>query len=178
MIDLKKGLVEIYTGNGKGKTSSSVGLCVRARGHGFKVLFVQFLKGSKTGEIEPLEALGVKVLRDETTSKFIFQMNDAEKESYKKIQTELFVKAYEKASDFDVLVLDEIIGALSTNMVDIEKLLKFLKEKPEGTEVVMTGRANGELLNKLSPYADLISEINMVKHPFQVGIDAREGIEF
>lgn len=175
---MKQGLVEIYTGDGKGKTSASVGLCVRARGHDFKVLFVQFIKGSRTGEIKPLKSIGVDILRDETTSKFIFEMDDDEKQSYKTAEETLFSKAKEKASCYDIVVFDEILGAVSTGMIELTELMEFIRTKPDSCELILTGRAEGEILKTLSDVADLVSSVNMVKHPFEKGIEARKGIEF
>lgn len=175
---MKNGLIEVYTGDGKGKTSASVGLCVRARGHNFKVLFVQFIKGSKTGEIEPLKTIGVDILRDEGTSKFIFEMNSDEKRAYKSTEENLFSKAKEKAPFYDVVVLDEILGAVSTEMIEFDELMDFLKDKPKSCELILTGRTDEKIIKKLSDVADLVSSVNMEKHPYEKGIAAREGIEF
>lgn len=174
-----KGLIHIYTGDGKGKTTAAVGLGVRACGQGMKVLMVQFLKGMPTGEMYSLKKLepGFMLHRGTGTSKFIWQMTEEEKAQTAKEQRAIFeyaVKAAE-SGECDMLIMDEVLGALSTGMIDNDSLLKFISGKPEKLELVLTGRnASPELIGA----ADYVSEIMEVKHPAQKGINARKGIEF
>ena len=173
----RQGLIHIYTGQGKGKTSAAVGLSVRASGAGLKVLFVQFLKGSPTSELSPLRQIGVQVLRCEETAKFVFQMNEKEKAQYREQQQALFVQAAEQCAkgQADVLVLDEVMGALATDMLELSSLCLFLDQKPEQLEVVLTGRDAPEALISRAQY---VSCLDCLKHPFEEGIPARKGIEF
>jgi len=147
---MERGLIHIYCGDGKGKTTAAIGLSIRAAGSGKRVLFVQFLKKSETSELNILENMrGVTVLRP----------NGGEEWMDRKA---------------DLLVLDEAIGAYNKEVIDRVRLLKFLHEKPEELEVVMTGRNPAEELIDL---ADYVSEIKKVKHPFDKGVRARIGIE-
>lgn len=172
---LEEGLVHIYTGDGKGKTTAAVGLAVRCIGAGNKVLFVQFMKGMQTSEIEPLKTLGVEVIRRERIKKFIFNMTEEEKLIYKEDQNEIFFHAKEHCNEFDMIVFDEAISAMNTGMLEEEEMLRFLEKKPANLEVVLTGRDPSE---KLLEYADYMSEIKAVKHPYENGISARRGIEY
>ena len=173
----KLGLIHIYTGNGKGKTTASLGLILRASGRGLKVVLGQFLKGRETGELRTLALLpGVTVFRGKPLTKFSFQMNEQEKaevlQSHNAFIQEL--SSYCRNEETDLLVLDEVIGACSTHLLDESLLIDFLKHKPEHLEVVMTGRNPSPELLEL---ADYVSEVCKRKHPFDKGIPAREGIE-
>lgn len=171
------GLIHIYTGDGKGKTTAALGLAVRCNGHGNKVLFVQFLKSRPTGELNSVALLpNIELIRGKESKKFTFQMNAEEKAKVLREHSELFTKVKEKCSQekIDLLVLDEIIGACNTGVFDIDTLVDFLKNKPQELEVVMTGRNPAAELIEL---ADYVSEIMKRKHPFDKGIPARTGIE-
>lgn len=174
-----KGLVHIYTGNGKGKTTAAVGLGIRACGRGMKVLMVQFLKGIETGEMMTLKKLEPDFIlyRGEQLPKFTWQMNDEEKKRASKIQHDIFEFAKVAAFDgkVDLLILDEIMAAVNANFLDKNMVLDFIKNKPENLELVLTGRnAPEEFIEE----ADYVSEIYDVKHPMNQGIPARKGIEF
>ncbi len=171
------GLIHIYCGDGKGKTTAAIGLTVRCSGHGNRVLFVQFLKSRPTGELKSLALLpNIEIMRGKETKKFTFQMNDEEKAEVKREHLQLFAKVKEKcvAEHIDLLILDEVIGACNTGVFDINALLDFLKHKPAELEVVMTGRNPASELVEL---ADYVSEVCKRKHPFTRGIPARTGIE-
>lgn len=170
-----KGLVEIYTGDGKGKTTASVGLAVRAAGSGLRVLFAQFLKGRQTGEIEPLLRFGVHVVRSEAVTKFIPYMTPAEKEECRRAQHSVLKEAEDGLAQSDVVILDEVFGAVSTGMIGEQDVISLIKNKPAGTELVLTGRGAPESIVSL---ADYVSEIKAVKHPYEKGMTARRGIEF
>lgn len=173
---MERGLIHIYCGDGKGKTTAALGLAVRASGRGYKVLFVQFLKTQETGELSVLDKLGITVIRGKEGYSFSFNMADEEKAICRAVQDENLKRAIAlcRSQDVDLLVLDEALGALEKNLVDRELLIEFLKTKPAGLEVVLTGRNPDRAL---LPIADYISEIKKVKHPFDSGINAREGIE-
>lgn len=171
------GCIHIYCGNGKGKTTAALGLSVRAAGSGMRVLFVQFLKGQPTSELESLKLLpNIRVLRTEQSGKFTFQMTPDELADLRVRQTDTLRTAMEAArsGECDLLVLDEIFGALSTQTVDETVLKNFLAHKPAALELVLTGR------NPSADYidqADYVSEIQAVKHPYERGLPARKGIE-
>ena len=174
---MKPGLIHIYCGDGKGKTTASLGLCLRAAGHGKRVLLVQFLKTNRSGEREALKLLPtVTVLPNPERLKFTFQMNEDEKAAAAAQcagQLEEAVAAAE-AGACELLILDEAFGALSCGLLDRERLLSFLRSKPASLEVVLTGRDPDDDFLAL---ADYISEVRLVRHPFQKGVPAREGIE-
>lgn len=171
------GLIHIYCGDGKGKTTAAMGLSIRCAGHGNRVLIVQFLKSRPTGELASLALLSnIEVMRGKETKKFTFQMNDEEKAEVKREHMVLFDKVKQKYANehIDLLIFDEIIGACNTGVFDQAALVEFLKNKPKELEVVMTGRNPAPELVEL---ADYVSEVCMRKHPFKRGIPARVGIE-
>lgn len=171
------GLVHIYCGEGKGKTTCSVGLSVRACGYGLHVLFMQFLKSGDSSELKILKSLpGIDVLGMKPIKKFSFQMTEEEKAETRRINSEQFadmVKMLEN-DHYDMLVLDEVLGAIEAGLLDDQLIVNFLKNRPEQLEVVMTGRYPTEELEEL---ADYVSRIDKVKHPYDKGIPARAGIE-
>lgn len=169
-------MLHIYCGDGKGKTTCAMGLAVRAAGHGRKVVVAQFLKGSNSGERVVLESLpNVNCLPVPETIKFVFAMDEQEKTQARAEMTASFLQAAEASRESDLLVLDELCGAISTGMVPLETVLAFLDSRPEGLEVVITGRDPAE---ELQERADYITEMCKRKHPFDKGISAREGIEW
>lgn len=174
---MENSCVHIYCGNGKGKTTAAVGLLTRASGAGKKCLLAQFLKETPTSEIRSLEMLGVKTLRAETAiKKFIFAMNEDEKNDYAAAQKALFQKvcAEVSAGTYDVVALDEVLDAVSVGFVSEDALAALIQNKG-ATEMILTGREPGE---KIAALADYHSLITPVKHPYTQGIAARKGIEF
>ncbi len=178
MIDRnRKGLIHIYEGDGKGKTTAAVGLCVRCAGSGRKVIFSQFLKDNQSSELKVLKSIeDIQVITAEKTFGFYFNMSEDEKEEAKEVYNRLLIQVIKQASreECDMLVLDEIMAAYSNQLIDRNYLLDFLKNKPYQLEVVLTGRNPAKELVEL---ADYVSEVKKVKHPFDVGISARDGIE-
>ena len=170
-----EGLVHIYTGDGKGKTTAAVGLAVRAAGAGLRVMFAQFLKGQPTGEIEPLKKLGVIVIRGEAVTKFILNMNPAEIEECRRAQLGTLEAVRNGINKNDVIILDEIFGAISTGMIEMSDIVSLIEKKPRGAELVLTGR---DAPARLIGLADYVSDIKAVKHPYDKGITARKGIEY
>lgn len=171
------GLIHIYCGDGKGKTTASLGLTIRCAGRGGKVLFTQFLKDMETGELASLARIpDITVIRGKGFKKFTFQMTPEELAEAKKIQTQMFDEIVDtvRKDPPDMLVLDEILVTCSLGLLDEEKVLQFLHTKPEKLEVVMTGRNPSQALIDM---ADYVSEICKRKHPFDKGIGARVGIE-
>ena len=172
------GLVHIYCGDGKGKTTAAFGLAVRAAGNGLNVVVAQFLKSGKTGELNVLRNLDpVTVVGNGITPKFVFQMNEEEKRETIRRHTEMFGQAARLCADgkCDLLVLDEIMSACTTGMFPLQKILDFIDTRPEHIEVVMTGRnPPQELIDR----ADYVTEMVLRKHPYEQGIPARQGVEF
>lgn len=172
----EKGLVHIYCGDGKGKTSAAIGLAVRAAGRGKKVLISRFLKTDNSGEVMILKEIpGITVIPCEKSFGFLFRMNEEQKKEAASYYQEQFEKTVKMAERYDLLILDEMMASISGKMVPEERVLQFLQEKPENLEVVLTGRNPSD---RLKEEADYISEILAVRHPYEQGIPAREGIEY
>lgn len=170
------GLIHIYYGDGKGKTTAAVGQAVRAAGCGLKVLVFQFMKDNASNERRILETLpNVTCLPGKRHVKFYNQMNKEEKADYKHYNTKALDEIAKFCISFDLLILDEAVCVADLGLLSEEKLLHFLKHKPRGLEVVMTGHHVSEGLLQI---ADYVTEMKKVKHPFETGRSAREGIEF
>lgn len=171
------GLIHIYCGEGKGKTTCSVGLTVRAAGYGLNVLFMQFLKSGNSSELKVLKSLpNVTVVGTKPIKKFSFQMTEEELKETREINGQQFKEMCEMLKDgkYDMLVLDESLGSIEAGLLDEELIVDFLRNKPEHLEVVLTGRYPTDDLVEL---ADYVSRIDKVKHPYDQGIPARAGIE-
>ena len=169
--------IHIYCGDGKGKTTAAMGLVLRAAGSGKKVLVTQFLKDGSSSELKILRELpDTRVLTCPRQFGFFWNMTEEQKAEAKCAYEELFEEAVQTASRQDIflLVMDELIAAYNHNLLDREKVLTFLREKPEHLEVVLTGRDPAPELVEL---ADYVSEIQKKKHPFDAGLPARRGIE-
>ena len=172
------GLIHIYYGTGKGKTTTGMGLVTRAAGFGYRVLIYQFMKNNRTSERKILEKIpNVTIINGLDQEKFSFQMTEEEKAERRKFYNERLRMVTETAvkEDYDVLFLDEAIYTISAGLLDEEALLGFLREKPEKLEVILTGNTPDDALIQA---ADYVSEIRKVKHPFDRGILARPGIEY
>lgn len=173
-----KGLVHIYTGDGKGKTTAAIGLCIRALGRGYKILLIQFLKGQKSGEIEFLKKINadIKIVRQEDIKSFFWNMNDEQKKKVKK-STDSIIKMVSKeilSNVYNMIVLDEVFGAINNGLIEVDTIKELIRKKADGIELVLTGRnASSELVD----LADYVSFIKAVKHPSKKGIPSRIGIE-
>ena len=174
-MTLKKGLIHIYTGNGKGKTTAAIGLGIRATGNDFKVYMVQFMKGRRYSEIDALEIIPNFTVFQSGRDEFV------SKENPEQIDIDLASKGFEHAKKIinagkhDLVILDEINVAIDFNLIPLENVMKLLEEKPENVEVVMTGRyADPEIVRQ----ADLVSEILEIKHPYNEGVQSRKGIDW
>lgn len=175
---MTQGLIHIYCGDGKGKTSAAAGLAIRAAGTGMKVLFARFLKNEHSGELKVLDTVPeIEVMHLERSYGFFSTLSDREKEEVRAMYLGLWNKIRKKtlSGGYDMLVIDEFMAAYNYGLIPHEEALRFLKEKPEALEIVLTGRNPEEALVEL---ADYVSEIRKVKHPFDRGITAREGIEY
>lgn len=174
---MKKSCIHIYCGDGKGKTTAAMGLAVRAAGNGKKVVLTQFLKDGSSSELNILRELPqIQVLNCTKKFGFFWNMSEEQKEEARKSYMDLFEEAVRETigSHAFLLVMDEFLAAYNHGMIDREKALNFLKDKPEDLEVVLTGRDPAPELVEL---ADYVSEIQKRKHPFDQGIPARKGIE-
>lgn len=169
---MKNGLVHLYWGEGKGKTTAAMGLALRALGRGFRVQVVQFLKSGDSGELEPLRRLGAKI-HSGACEKFVFQMNCQEREQARAAHNAALTDALNDSCD--LLVLDEACAALQLELVDEGLLKQAVLQRPMGCEVVITGRDPAEWMQNAADYS---IEMRCHRHPFDRGISAREGIEF
>ncbi|HAX51713.1 cob(I)yrinic acid a,c-diamide adenosyltransferase [Muricomes intestini] len=175
---MKRGLIHIYCGDGKGKTTAATGLAVRAAGYGMKVLFIRFLKNEVSGELHILDQIPeIEVFHLQKSFGFYNTLSAEEKRLAEVVYGKLWNTAIEKAASesYDLLVMDEFMAAYNYGLIPHPEALKFLKEKPEGLEVVLTGRNPSETLIEV---ADYVSEIQKIKHPFDQNIKARRGIEY
>jgi cob(I)alamin adenosyltransferase len=172
----KKGLVQVFTGNGKGKTTAALGTILRAAGHGLKIFIVFFMKGDfDYGEFSTLSKLpnvdkvnfGFRHITDTTSIK----PEDIEK-------VRLALEAAREAvlsGKYDLVVLDEVNVALGFNLIELDEVVKLIEDKPPHLELILTGRYAD---TKLIELADLVTEMVKVKHPYDKGIKARKGIEY
>lgn len=170
------GLIHIYCGDGKGKTTAALGLALRCAGSGRKVLLLQFFKDGKSSEFAALERVpGIRAVPQTRSFGFSWTLGEEERREARAYYSGLLEDSFARAEGFDLLVLDEAMSACTTGMIDEARLLELLERKPAGLEVVMTGRNPGEALLER---ADYVTEMKLVKHPFQQGVPAREGIEY
>ncbi len=149
---------------------------MRAAGRGLKVLVVRFLKNDRSGEVNVLEQIpGITVESCKKSFGFSWNMTPQEKQEAREYYTGLFRDAWKKGAEADVLIMDELCGAISLGFVEEELVLNALRQKPDRLEAVLTGRGPSRELVEL---ADYVTEMKMVKHPYEKGIAAREGIEW
>lgn len=176
MTELEKGLVQVYTGNGKGKTSAAFGLALRATGRGLKVYMIQFIKGGfDYGELYTVKNLPNFTLKAFGRGKFVTS-KPPQKEDVRLAQEALHLaEQVIHSGSSNIVILDEINVALDLKLISLEDVLKLIKSKPPGLELVLTGRNAPE---KIVETADLVTEMKEVKHPFSKGTEARKGIEY
>lgn len=177
----QRGYIQIYTGNGKGKTTASLGLAMRALGRNWKVLVIMFTKGgSNYGELTSFRNLSTKIKNNLTIEQAgldrIIYANNKNDDDEKEIKKgwELAKKAI-KNNEYQLIILDEINIAIDLKILDIDEVVDVLKNKPQAMEIVLTGR---NAHPKAIEIAHLVSEIKPVKHYWDFGITARQGIEF
>ncbi len=176
MTKLEKGLVQVYTGNGKGKTSAAFGLALRASGRSLKVYIIQFIKGGfDYGELYIIDKLPNVTLKAFGRGKFI-TTKLPEQEDIKLAEEALrLAEKTVQSGEYDVVILDEVNVALNLKLISLDRVLKLVKHKPEHSELVLTGRCAPEQIVEI---ADLVTEMREIKHPFNKGFAARKGIEY
>lgn len=170
---MEHGLLHLYFGDGKGKTTAAMGLALRALGSGKTVVIVQFLKGGTSGEIPLLAQLGATVYRGKAGQKFVFQMNEAEKAATRALQNENLKQAMVQPAD--LLILDEAGSAWELDMVDKNLLQQAVLQRPAAQECVLTAHKAPQWMLDA---ADYVTEMKCHRHPYQKGIAARKGIEY
>lgn len=179
MGKLSKGYIQIYTGDGKGKTTAAVGLATRAAGNEYMVTMVQFLKGGATGELHSAKRLDpyFNIYRFEKPRGFFWTLNEEQKAELKEEIQEAYNFCLKQLEDksCDILIMDEVMGALSNKLLTEEQILHLMDKKPEDIELVMTGRNVPE---RIIEKANLVTEMKDIKHYFNEGVPARKGIEF
>lgn len=177
-MDSEKGLVIIYTGNGKGKTTAALGLVLRAVGYKKKCLILQFGKAWFTGELVGIKKLSPYVKIIQGGKGFLGILGSKiKKEDHIKAAKETYDLLYKEviSGKWDIVVADEIIGAVYSKVLLFSKLLRLIQDKPDTMDLVLTGRYASK---KLIEVADLVSEMKEIKHPYQKGILAKKGVDF
>ena len=169
-----KGYMQVYTGDGKGKTTAALGLALRAAGAGLRVYIAQFVKGMKYNELDALERLGGAVtIKQYGRDCFIYK--DPDKEDIRAAQEGLKeVAEIMRSGEYNVMILDEANIATYYNLFSVEDLLAFIRSRPEDVELIITGRAADQ---RILEAADLVTEMKEIKHYYQKGVQARDGIE-
>ncbi len=175
-MPLSRGIVQVYTGEGKGKTTASLGQALRACGHGFRVLMIQFMKGSKNyGELLSSESVpGLEIVQKGLPT-FVKKGEPSDEDLRLAAEGMDLARKAVRAAEHDILILDEINCAVDYGLVDLNEVLELIAEKPEGMELILTGRYAPRELVEL---ADLVTEMREVKHHYNNGVQMREGIEF
>jgi len=171
---MRRGYVQVYTGNGKGKTTAALGLTVRAAGAGLKVFFAQFIKKQRCSEHVLLDELGDRVTVRQFGNGFLLGKKPsaahikAAQAGYVQVKEALLSK------EFDVVILDEANVAVHYGLITVGELLELIETKPKSVELIITGRYADK---KVMDAADLVTEMREVKHYRQQGVSARRGIE-
>ena len=172
----RHGLVLVNTGDGKGKTTASLGVAFRALGWGWKILIVQFFKGKwNPGEEKVIEKYSLPIDYKPFGSGFTWEEKNKQKIKDECQKAWDFGKAHIQKADYDLIVMDEVNIAMHYNLIDTDDVINTLKKREKWLHVILTGR---NAPDKIKKYADLVSEINAFKHPFEEGIPAQKGIEF
>ncbi len=174
-----RGLVIVYTGNGKGKTTAALGMCIRAAGYKKKVKILQFVKGSwKYGELKGIKLLSEFVEMEQVGEGFVGIVDDDKDiKVHQKAAREGLEKAREliHSGEWDIVILDELNIAVDLELVSLDDVIKLIKEKPPQVHLVITGRSARPEVIEL---ADLVTEMKEIKHPYQQGILAQKAIDW
>lgn len=174
---LQKGYVQVYTGNCKGKTTAALGLAFRAMGKGLKTYVGQFMKGGEYAELESARMVSPYITIEQYGKKGFIRLTDPPPQEAVDLASQGLAKAKEAlaSGQYDIIVLDEINTANYFKLIPVEAILELIKNKPHGVELVLTGgpKAHQQVIEA----ADLVTEMVEVKHYYQQGVPAREGIE-
>ena len=171
----KRGLIHVYTGDGKGKTTAALGMALRAAGHGWRTYIAQFMKGQDYGELQAAELLdGLLTIQQFGQPTFV-HVDQATPEDVRMAQEGLdAARTAMLGGDYGLVVLDEVNVALFFKLLTVEDVLAFLDQKPPDVELVLTGR---RVPQQILDRAHYVTDMREVKHPYQQGIVARKGIE-
>lgn len=174
---MEKGLIQVYTGNSKGKSTAAFGLALRAAGHKLHVYIIQFMKGSGCyGELESFKRLEPECKIENFGTQNWVKKGQVKPEDIKEAKRALHrAEEIVLSGEWDVIVLDEINNAIWFELLTVEEVMAFLNRKPEHVELVLTGRNAPQ---QLIEAAQLVTEMVEIKHPYQIGINARKGIEY
>jgi len=172
----KRGLIHVYTGDGKGKTTAALGLALRAAGHGWRTYVGQFMKGREYGELDAARLLGDSLTIEQYGKPTFVHADEVSAEDVRLAQEGL-ARAGEAMSSgaYDIVVLDEINVALFFKLLTVEDVLELIQDKPDDVELVLTGR---RVPDEILARADYVTVMQEARHPYRQGILAREGIEF
>lgn len=176
MVPMEKGLIQVYTGNGKGKTTAALGLALRAAGHGLKVMMIQFMKGNlQYGELESSKKLSPYLTIQQVGRETFVSKTNPDPIDIKLAQEGLaLAKKAILTEEYNMVILDEINVAIDYGLIALSEVLHLLDHKPEGVELILTGRnAKPEVLER----SDLVTEMVERKHYYKKGISNRKGIE-
>lgn len=172
----EKGCVQIYTGDGKGKTTAALGLALRACGHGARVVMIQFMKGwASYGELEAVKLLPQMTIIQTGRPDYVYRGQHTKEDLAEARRGMETARGYIENGGCDMLILDEVNVALDFGLISLEELTGLIRKRPECMELILTGRSADERLFEL---ADLITEMREIKHPYRNGICARKAIEY
>ena len=169
------GLIQVYTGDGKGKTTAAIGQAIRACGHGAQVIMIQFMKGREYGELKCAREVERFEILQFGRDEFVDRANPAERDIRYAKQGLAAAQEVMEGKRCDLLILDEINVAIDYGLVAVEDVVTMLKGKPEGMEVILTGRNAAQ---EVIETAHLVTEMQEIKHPYQQGIEMRKGIDY
>lgn len=172
----EKGLLQIYTGDGKGKTTAALGLALRASGQGASVAIIQFMKGwEHYGELTAVKRLENVTLVQTGRPDYVYRGRETEKDYAEAERGLALAREFIKSGEYGLLILDEINVALDYGLVKVRDVVEIVVNRPMEMEMLLTGRnADSELL----ALADLVTEMKEIKHPYQNGVESRRGVEY
>jgi len=172
----KLGLIQVFTGDGKGKTTAALGEALRACGHNYKVLILQFMKGDiKYGEVNIAKAVPNLELKQFGLPTFVKKGDPSDEDLRLAEEGFKFARSAIMEKKYDMVILDELNVAIDYGLIKLKDVLRLLKSRPEGIEIIITGRYAPQEIIEI---ADLVSNIEEIKHPYQKGILARKGVEW
>ena len=169
-------MIHLYYGNGKGKTTAAMGLALRCAGSGGRVLIFQFLKDNSSSERNALCNIdGIEIINGKSCEKFVFNMSESEKAQASQYYCTMLDEVFENAKEYDMLILDEVMTAVTCGLIEESCLIKQLKKHKDDAEIVMTGGTPSE---KVIQICDYVTHMQKIKHPFDNGTVARKGVEY